>query len=193
MRLGAAGPGQRIGEARRALLQQGDVPGGGREQGRELRGQVAVDLDVGLVALVEAQQPRAPGAQARDRAGSPGRGRGSRRLPSTPRPVVSAAWLRNFLTGEELGAFELGKLLDRAAELKAGRARAASAPSSLAGRSVALDLRAALDPDADLLRGRRRRAGRDAARPARRRNAALARRVDRRHRRACSRATSTRS
>jgi ornithine carbamoyltransferase len=28
---------------------------------------------------------------------------------------------RDFLTGEELGAFELGKLLDRAAELKAGR------------------------------------------------------------------------
>ena len=45
---------------------------------------------------------------------------------------------RDFLTGEELGAFELGKLLDRAAELKAGRARAASAPTSLAGRSIAL-------------------------------------------------------
>jgi len=43
----------------------------------------------------------------------------------------------NFLTGEELGAFELGKLLDRAAELKAAR-REAAAPGPLAGRSVAL-------------------------------------------------------
>lgn len=43
----------------------------------------------------------------------------------------------NFLTGEELGAFELGKLLDRAAELKAGRAERAGA-DILAGRSIAL-------------------------------------------------------
>jgi len=43
----------------------------------------------------------------------------------------------NFLTGEELGAFELGKLLDRAAELKAGR-RDGVGRDSLAGRSVAL-------------------------------------------------------
>jgi ornithine carbamoyltransferase len=43
----------------------------------------------------------------------------------------------NFLTGEELGAFELGKLLDRAAELKAGR-REGVGGDSLAGRSVAL-------------------------------------------------------
>jgi ornithine carbamoyltransferase len=44
---------------------------------------------------------------------------------------------RNFLTGEELGAFELGKLLDRAAELKAGRRDRVGA-EALAGRSVAL-------------------------------------------------------
>ncbi len=44
---------------------------------------------------------------------------------------------RNFLTGEELGAFELGKLLDRAAELKAGRAERLGS-EALAGRSVAL-------------------------------------------------------
>jgi len=44
---------------------------------------------------------------------------------------------RNFLTGEELGAFELGQLLDRAAELKAGRPDGVGA-DSLAGRSVAL-------------------------------------------------------
>jgi len=43
----------------------------------------------------------------------------------------------NFLTGEELGAFELGKLLDRAGELKAGR-RSGVGRDSLAGRSVAL-------------------------------------------------------
>ncbi|HET7510981.1 MAG TPA: ornithine carbamoyltransferase, partial [Solirubrobacterales bacterium] len=44
---------------------------------------------------------------------------------------------RDFLTGEELGAFELGKLLDRAAELKAGRGERLGA-DALAGRSVAL-------------------------------------------------------
>jgi ornithine carbamoyltransferase len=44
---------------------------------------------------------------------------------------------RDFLTGEEFGAFELGKLLDRALELKAGRADGVGA-DSLAGRSIAL-------------------------------------------------------
>jgi ornithine carbamoyltransferase len=44
---------------------------------------------------------------------------------------------RDFLTGEEFGAFELGKLLDRALELKAGRRQRVGA-DSLAGRSVAL-------------------------------------------------------
>ncbi len=44
---------------------------------------------------------------------------------------------RDFLTGEELGAFELGKLLDRAAALKAGRRERLGA-ESLAGRSIAL-------------------------------------------------------
>jgi ornithine carbamoyltransferase len=44
---------------------------------------------------------------------------------------------RDFLTGEELGAFELGKLLDRAAALKAGR-REGLGSDALAGRSIAL-------------------------------------------------------
>jgi ornithine carbamoyltransferase len=44
---------------------------------------------------------------------------------------------RDFLTGEELGAFELGKLLDRAAALKAGRREGLGA-EALAGRSIAL-------------------------------------------------------
>ena len=44
---------------------------------------------------------------------------------------------RDFLTGEELGAFELGKLLDRAAVLKAGRRERVGA-EALAGRSIAL-------------------------------------------------------
>ncbi|MCW2987763.1 MAG: Ornithine carbamoyltransferase [Solirubrobacterales bacterium] len=44
---------------------------------------------------------------------------------------------RDFLTGEEFGAFELGKLLERAAELKAGRGGRLGA-DSLAGRSIAL-------------------------------------------------------
>ena len=45
--------------------------------------------------------------------------------------------MSHFLTGEELGAFELGQLLDRAAELKAGR-RDRLGATALAGRSVAL-------------------------------------------------------
>ncbi len=44
---------------------------------------------------------------------------------------------RDYLTGEELGAFELGKLLDRAGELKAGRGERLGA-DALAGRSIAL-------------------------------------------------------
>jgi ornithine carbamoyltransferase len=44
---------------------------------------------------------------------------------------------RDYLTGEELGAFELGKLLDRAADLKAGR-RERLGVDTLAGRSIAL-------------------------------------------------------
>ena len=49
---------------------------------------------------------------------------------------------RDFLTGEELGAFELERLLDRAADLKAGRDPSRKGgrlgAESLAGRSVAL-------------------------------------------------------
>jgi ornithine carbamoyltransferase len=44
---------------------------------------------------------------------------------------------RDFLTGEEFGAFELGKMLDRAIELKAGRRERLGA-DALAGRSIAL-------------------------------------------------------
>jgi ornithine carbamoyltransferase len=53
------------------------------------------------------------------------------------REAKRSAPLTNFLTGEELGAFELGKLLDRAVELKAGR-RDGVGRDALAGRSVAL-------------------------------------------------------
>jgi ornithine carbamoyltransferase len=44
---------------------------------------------------------------------------------------------RDFLTGEELGAFELGKLLDQALELKAGR-REGAGGEALARRSIGL-------------------------------------------------------
>jgi ornithine carbamoyltransferase len=44
---------------------------------------------------------------------------------------------RDFLTGEELGAFELGRLLDEALELKAGR-RSGAGGDALAGRGVGL-------------------------------------------------------
>jgi ornithine carbamoyltransferase len=56
--------------------------------------------------------------------------------------VVSSAVKRDFLTGEELGAFELERLLDRAADLKAGRDPNRDGgrlgAESLAGKSVAL-------------------------------------------------------
>ncbi len=45
---------------------------------------------------------------------------------------------RDFLTGQELGAFELSRLLDLAAELKAARRKGADGERPLAGRSVAL-------------------------------------------------------
>ena len=67
---------------------------------------------------------------------------------------------RDFLTGEELGAFELERLLDRAADLKAGHD--ATREGGRLGAAVARraqrrpDLRVALDPHADLLRRRRR-------------------------------------
>jgi ornithine carbamoyltransferase len=44
---------------------------------------------------------------------------------------------QDFIVGDELGAFELGRLLDRALELKAGRGERRGS-DSLAGRSVAL-------------------------------------------------------
>ena len=44
---------------------------------------------------------------------------------------------RDFLSGDEFGAFELGTLLDRALELKAGRGDGVGG-DSLAGRSIAL-------------------------------------------------------
>jgi ornithine carbamoyltransferase len=52
-------------------------------------------------------------------------------------PCLNGSSLRHFLTGEELSAPELAGLLDRAAELKAGRRDRVGA-DSLAGRSVAL-------------------------------------------------------
>jgi ornithine carbamoyltransferase len=51
--------------------------------------------------------------------------------------LTTRAAKRDFLTGEELGAFELDRLLGRALELKAGR-REGSGGDELAGRSIAL-------------------------------------------------------
>ena len=171
---------QRLGEARRALLQQGDVPGGAGEQRRELGREVAVDLDVGLVALVEPQQPRAPAAQLR--------------VGREVAPVEEVPGDRCELHGRSIRG--LTARLPHRRRARRLRARQAARPGGgaesrprraarrrLAGRAQRrARLREALDADADLLRGRRRRARRDADRPARRRDAALPRRVDRRHR-----------
>ena len=52
-------------------------------------------------------------------------------------PSISAL-KQDFLTGEELGAFELGKLIDSAAEMKGARGAKDRAAGELAGRSIAL-------------------------------------------------------
>jgi hypothetical protein len=56
MRFGAAGRGERRGEPRWALLQQGDIPLDAGEQFGELLDQIAVDLDVSRVSLLDPQQ-----------------------------------------------------------------------------------------------------------------------------------------
>jgi ornithine carbamoyltransferase len=55
----------------------------------------------------------------------------------TDRSASQRATKRDFLTGEELGAFELGVLLDEAAELKAGR-RSGRGAADLERRSIGL-------------------------------------------------------
>jgi len=63
--------------------------------------------------------------------------RGGSQTDSSIRGLATKANKRDFLTGEELGAFELGELLDLAAALKAGRSEGAGR-GDLAGRSIAL-------------------------------------------------------
>ncbi len=136
VRVGVAGSGQRRGEARRALLQQRDVPLGCGEHRGELDPEVAVDLHVGGVSLRRPQQARAPGEE-----GGVGREVAPvEEVPADGRELHAHSirgLKRDFLTGEELGAFELGKLLDRAAALKAGR-REGLGSGALAGCSIAL-------------------------------------------------------
>jgi ornithine carbamoyltransferase len=135
VRLGVAGRGERLPPAWRTLLQQGDVPFGAGQQRRELVAQLAVDLDVRRVALARRQQPRVPGEERRV-------GREVAAVEEVPGEggqlharSIRGLEKRDFLTGEELGAFELSKLLDLAAELKAER----GAPiQPLAGRSIGL-------------------------------------------------------
>ena len=132
----AGGGGQGRGPAGWALLEEGDLPLGGEQNLGEFSEEVAVDLDVGFVALAAAQEPRASRVQARiGRAVAPvvevpGEGGESHRLSMRGLP-------RHFLTGEELGGFELSSLLTRAQELKEGRERRAGS-ESLRGRSVGL-------------------------------------------------------
>jgi ornithine carbamoyltransferase len=132
---GPAGAGEPRGEARRALLKQRHIPLGAGQQRREFGEEVAVDLNVGRVSLGDSQQPRAPGEQRRVRWEiAPVEEVPGDRSELHP---LSISGLSHFLTGEELGAFELGKLLDRAQELKAGR-RDGAGSEELAGRSIAL-------------------------------------------------------
>lgn len=136
MRLRIAGGCERRGETGWALLQQRHIPIGLGEHRGELGEQLAVDLHVGLVALLDPEQSRAPGEEGRV-------GREVATVEEVPADrrefhrLSIRCLKRDFLTGEELGAFELGKLLDRAAELKAGR-RDGLGAEALAGRSIAL-------------------------------------------------------
>jgi len=133
---GAACRRQWLGEPGRTLLQQRHVPFSGGEGRGELVNQLAIDLRVCLVSLLDSQQSRAPGEKRRV-----GREVATvEEVPADGRELHrrSIRCLKvDFLTGEELGAFQLGKLLDRAAELKAGRGEGLGA-GSLAGRSIAL-------------------------------------------------------
>jgi ornithine carbamoyltransferase len=142
VRLGATGRRQLVPPARRALLQQGHVPLRRGQHPRELRQQHAVHLQVRLVALGRPQQTRAPGAQRRV-------GREIAPVEKVPGEGFDLhgrsirGLKRDFLTGEELGAFELSQLLDLAQELKAGRADSAGRADGarrgdLAGRSIGL-------------------------------------------------------
>ena len=132
----AGGFGESMGPAGRALLKEGDVPVGGEEDPGELGEEAAIYLDVGLVALGGAKQSRAEGVKGGvGRAVAaveevPGQGGEVHRLSMRGLP-------RHFLTGEELGGFELGSLLTRAQELKEGRERRAGS-ESLRGKSVGL-------------------------------------------------------
>ena len=149
--LGIAGFGQAVGPPRWAFLKQGDVPAGAREHRRELVEQLAVNLEVSLVPLRGAEEPRPGGAER----GVGGKVAAVEEVPAqhhdlhrtsiagTTRVAATAAYhhrllvTRNFLTGEELTRDELEALLDRALELKAGRDRGEGA-AALRGRSVAL-------------------------------------------------------
>ena len=136
MRVGVACLSEGGGEARRALLQERDIPLGAREHLGKLACKVAVDLHVRLVSLLDPQQARTPGEE-----GGVGREVATvEEVPADGREFHRRSircLKRDFLTGEELGAFELGRLLDRAAALKAGRVERLGA-ETLAGRSIAL-------------------------------------------------------
>ena len=105
-----------------------------------------------------------------------GRGRGSRSARSIA-TVSSRALPRHFLTGAELSADELLRCSTAPLELKAApRSSRARRP-----RSSRSSVREAVDAHAGVVRGRHRRARRPPDGPARRRAAALARRVGQGH------------
>jgi ornithine carbamoyltransferase len=137
MRFRLAGLRQRRPVTWRALLQQRHVPLCLSEEAAELGQEVTIDLNVRLIALGHTQQPRAPGAQRRvgwevaPVEEVPGDG-GQLHARS-----IRGLTKRDFLTGGELGPFELSELLDLAARLKAGRGQREGA-GDLAGCSIAL-------------------------------------------------------
>ena len=137
MGVGVAGTCEDSGPAGRALLEEGDVPVGPGDQGGEFGQELAVDLDVGVVSLGAAEEPRAEGEEG----GIGGLVAAVEEVPtegSDPQGALSIRVLkRDFVTGEEIGAFELRSLLERAGELKEGRRRGEGG-ESLSRRSVGL-------------------------------------------------------
>ena len=176
---------------RAARTSAAGTPGAARRPSRRRRAraansskQVAVDLGVGGVALGGPQQARAPGAQRADSAGGRGRERGSRSGRAAPcrhrMPCLNGAL--DTSSPARSSPPPSSRPCSTAPPSSRPGARSGSAATRSPGRTVALLLRAALDPDPGLVRGRGRRARRPPARPARRRAAARPRRVDRRHR-----------
>ena len=185
------------GPARRELLEQGDVPLRRRDACRvnSRRSERLTWTCVALRSVRRHSRERRVRSAASGGKSRPWKTFQVRARIRTAQVSTIPAFLmatRHFLTGEELTADELGALLDRALELKAGRERGGR-PGRARGQDGRAVLRAAVDAHADLVPGRRRgarRASAGAARPTSCSSAGASRSPTRR---GCCRGSCTRS